>query len=88
MTARWLKELSQYDMIVTHRPGKKHLNVDCMSRGPHPKSGSRDFYFGVKLEELPCKGCHYCAKALEDGDEFVTKVDDVVPLAQSDRSKR
>ena len=86
--ARWLEELSQYDMIVTHRPGKKHLNADCMSRRPHPEMGCRDFKLGVKLEDLPCKGCHYCAKAHEDWDEFVTKVDDVVPLAQSARSKR
>ena len=75
-------------MIVTHRPGKKHLNADCMSGRPHPETGCRDFKLGVKLEDLPCKGCCYCAKAHEDWDEFVTKVDDVVPLAQSAQSKR
>lgn len=30
--ARWLEELSQYDMTIIHRPGKKHLNADALSR--------------------------------------------------------
>ena len=30
--ARWLKELNQYDMTIVHRPGKKHVNADALSR--------------------------------------------------------
>ena len=30
--ARWLEELSQYDMTIVHRPGKKHVNADALSR--------------------------------------------------------
>ena len=30
--ARWLEELSQYDMAIVHRPGKKHVNADALSR--------------------------------------------------------
>ena len=30
--ARWLEELSQFDMIILHRPGKCHGNADGMSR--------------------------------------------------------
>ena len=30
--ARWLEELSQYNMNVVHRPGKKHVNADALSR--------------------------------------------------------
>ncbi|MCG7869674.1 MAG: retroviral-like aspartic protease family protein, partial [Candidatus Thiodiazotropha taylori] len=30
--ARWLEELSQYDMVVRHRPGRKHENADALSR--------------------------------------------------------
>ncbi len=30
--ARWLEELSQFDMEVLHRPGKLHCNADGLSR--------------------------------------------------------
>ena len=32
--ARWLEELSRYDMTVVHRPGRKHQNADSLSRVP------------------------------------------------------
>ena len=32
--ARWLEELSQFDMEIQHRPGKKHTNADALSRIP------------------------------------------------------
>ena len=31
---RWLEELSQYSMIIQHRPGVKHTNADALSRIP------------------------------------------------------
>ena len=31
MLARWLEELSQYDMVIQHRPGVKHGNADGLS---------------------------------------------------------
>ena len=36
--ARWLEELSQYDMVVKHRPGRKHENADALSRMPQDES--------------------------------------------------
>ena len=33
--ARWLQELGTYDLTVVHRPGKKHVNADGLSRMPH-----------------------------------------------------
>ena len=30
--ARWLEKLSQYNMKIEHRPGKKHVNADALSR--------------------------------------------------------
>ena len=30
--ARWQLKLQQYDMVVTYKPGKKHLNADFFSR--------------------------------------------------------
>lgn len=32
--ARWLEELSQYNMIIQHRSGVKHQNADALSRIP------------------------------------------------------
>lgn len=32
--ARWLQEVSTYNLIVTHRPGRKHGNADALSRKP------------------------------------------------------
>ncbi len=32
--ARWLQQLSTYNLIVTHRPGKQHTNADALSRNP------------------------------------------------------
>ena len=31
---RWLEELSQFNMEIQHRPGKKHTNADALSRIP------------------------------------------------------
>ena len=78
--ARWLEELSQYDMVVVHRPGRKHANADVLSR----QSGGGECleYRGMPdLESLPCGGCKYCRKAHENWGKFLEEVDDVVPLA-------
>ena len=32
--ARWLEVLASFDMVVQHRPGKKHANADTLSRLP------------------------------------------------------
>ena len=32
--ARWLQELGTYDLTVVHRPGKRHVNADDLSRMP------------------------------------------------------
>jgi hypothetical protein len=32
--ARWIEELSQYNIIIQHRSGSKHTNADALSRVP------------------------------------------------------
>jgi hypothetical protein len=34
MLARWLASLSEYDLVIEHRPGKMHGNADALSRMP------------------------------------------------------
>lgn len=76
--ARWLEELSQYDMKILHRPGVKHANADALSRIP-PSCESWDFQ--SPLQSLPCQGCAYCKRAHEHWQRFKDEVDDVIPLA-------
>ena len=59
--ARWLEELSQYDMEIVHRPGKSHGNADSLSRMPDPNDcGPVDI--SVPLRSLPCGGCGHCTR--------------------------
>ena len=79
--ARWLEELSQFDMIVQHRPGNRHGNADGLSRIPDETSFCNCYQAGVDLADLPCQGCKFCTRAHQQWSRFESDVDDVVPLA-------
>jgi hypothetical protein len=79
--ARWLEEMSQFDMEVVHRPGKKHLNADGLSRIPDIMVECDCYQAGSKLEDLPCGGCTFCSRAHNQWSRFHEDVDDVIPLA-------
>ena len=79
--ARWLEELSQYDMVIQHRPGKQHANADGLSRIPPAEECCTQSCAGSTARTLPCQGCPYCTKAQEQWEQFQEDVDDVVPLA-------
>ena len=79
--ARWLEELSQYDMEIVHRPGKKHLNADALSRLPDTLRSCDCYHAGLQLSALPCGGCAYCTRAFNQWERFENDVDDVIPLA-------
>ena len=57
--ARWLEDLSQYNMILRYRPGKVHGNADALSRKLMAEICSH-YSRHVNIEELPCGGCAYC----------------------------
>jgi transposase InsO family protein len=81
--ARWLEELSQYDMKVIHRAGKDHGNADALSRMSAAPSECCPYYRSESdLEQLPCGGCKYCTKAHKSWRKFHETVDDVVTLSQ------
>lgn len=45
--ARWLEELSQYNMIIQHRSGVKHQNADALSRIPDSIPSCNDYRSNV-----------------------------------------
>ena len=78
--ARWLEELSQYDLQLIHRRGKLHINADTLSRIPDNLEVC-PHYDGRNLSDLPCGGCRYCERAHNNWARFDQEVDDVMPLA-------
>ncbi len=72
--ARWMEELSQYNMILKHRAGSKHGNADALSR-IQIADYCNAYSYGVKLESLPCGGCAYCARAEHNWTEFTEEMD-------------
>nr|XP_022308171.1 uncharacterized protein LOC111114176 [Crassostrea virginica] len=80
-SACWLEELSQYHMVIQHRPGRRHCNADALPRLPVPPG-----FCGTRLEvhpsDLPCGGCPKCTKAHDNWNAFAEEVDDVGPLSK------
>jgi len=79
--ARWLEELSQYDVVIQHRPGNKHTNADGLSRIPDTIDVCNNYVSGATIENLPCGGCAYCSRAQRTWGQFESEVDDVIPLS-------
>ena len=78
--ARWLEELSQYNMILKYRAGKLHGNSDALSRIPDPGPCCNAYRAHVALADLPCGGCKYCTRVEKQWGTFICDVDDAVPL--------
>ncbi|CAG2251398.1 unnamed protein product [Mytilus edulis] len=54
--ARWLEDLSQYNLIIQHRPGKKHSNTDGLSRISNHQDLCSHYSSEIPLNLLPCGG--------------------------------
>ena len=82
--ARWMEELSQFDMSVVHCPGKYHINADALSRIPDPLKYCPNYRAGTMLSRLPCYSqlnpCKFCTRAEATWTHFEEDVDYVVPL--------
>ena len=79
--ARWLEELSQYNMSIIHRSGKLHGNADGLSRMSDNMEHCECYRAGCNVVDLPCGGCAYCTRAHQQWSRFESEVDDVIPLA-------
>ena len=75
--ARWIEQLSQFDIRIVHRPGNKHTNVDALSRLT-TNEPCKEFRVQVQPQDLPCGGCKHCVKAHTDWYRFANEVDDTV----------
>ena len=85
--ARWMEELSQYDMVIKHRPGKNHTNADALSRVPDEVKFCPNYTPDQIIQELPCKGCHYCQRAHRTWDKFLHEVDEAVSLTKRRKTR-
>ena len=85
--ARWMEELSQYNMVVQHRPGTKHGNADALSRRPDRLTPCTSYVAGIKPADLPCGGCHYCVRADQQWGNFARDVDEAVSLTSLSSNK-
>lgn len=79
--AIWLEELFQYDIVIQHRSGKKHVNADGFSRIPDILDNCDHYFAGADFGSLPCGGCPYCSRAQRTWDQFENEVDNVIPLS-------
>ena len=79
--ARWMEELSQYNMILKHRPGARHGNADALNRIPGSREYCEAFKLVVKPSDLTCGGCDYCTRADRNRDSFARMVNCTVTMA-------
>ncbi|MES9881596.1 MAG: reverse transcriptase domain-containing protein [Sedimenticola sp.] len=57
--ARWMETLGTYDLTIKHRPGRKHMNADSLSRlpcGGCDYCSKREMYDITKLDDDPKTG--------------------------------
>ena len=67
-------------MVIQHRPGSKHGNADALSRKPDHLNPCPSYLAGMRLEDLPCGGCHYCTRADQQWRHFTRDIDEAVSL--------
>lgn len=82
--ARWLEELSRFNITFRHRKGQKHVNADSMSRIPDNLTECANASSNLRPEDLPCYPCRYCQRAHDQWSEFKHNVDDIVPIDTGD----
>jgi len=71
--------LLQYDFRIQHRSGRKHVNVDSLSRIPSEPEVCACYEGHLTLEEPSCKGCDTCSRKHKQWSDF-SQFDDAVPL--------
>ena len=81
--ARWLEVISQYNCKIVHREGKKHGNADALSRQEDGTTECTTDMTNMSPSSLPCGGCSYCTRQHQQWAEFLSEIDDIIPLCPS-----
>ena len=76
--ARWMEELSRYNLVIQYTPGKELVQADALSR-----LNGRTCPVQTEVSDLPCGGCKTCQRLEEKWRSFVDRVDDVKELSKS-----
>ena len=79
MLARWIKELSQYDMIIQHRPGKQHGNADGCPEFLMTTVTVMRLALMFPLSHV--EDVNFALRVHNQWAQFLEEVDDVIPLA-------
>lgn len=66
-------------MTIINRPNKKHKNADILSQDVAQPWGSLSLT--VRLENLPCCGCHHCRRTHGRWQDLSSEVQEVIPVA-------
>ena len=76
----FLEDLFQYNFKLIHRKGAEHVNADALSSIKDPLEECHCYGAGQRLDNLPCRGSHYCMRAHKQWAQFNDDVYDVVPF--------
>ena len=79
--SRWIQELSQFDMVVTHRHGNLHVNADALSHIPDSMEHCESHTNNIDVFQFPCHPCTFCTRSHNQWSKFFDDVDYVVTLS-------
>nr|XP_022300865.1 uncharacterized protein LOC111109068 [Crassostrea virginica] len=76
-----LSVLSQYHIVIQHRPGRRQCNADALSRLPVPPGGCGT-RLDVHTSDMPCGDCPKCKRPHDNWNAFAEVVNDVGLLSK------
>ncbi|KAL5471114.1 hypothetical protein EMCRGX_G029195 [Ephydatia muelleri] len=81
---RWLEKLQDFDFVVVHRKGKKHLNADALSQLPCVQCGQTDD--DNRLESVyTIDDCYLFGKMVEELHDLQSGDPSIGPILQAKR---
>ena len=71
--ARWIEELSQFDMQILHSQGRKHSNADALSRIPDLLEPCDCYQAGTDLKISSVEVVHIAPERITNGQGLTKK---------------
>ena len=75
--ARWLEELSRYNLVIEYKPGRELAHADALSR-----LNSDTCPVQIDVSDLPCGGCSVCQRLHNKWKQWFQRVDYVEELSE------